>query len=135
MVRKFLVFKGFLKIMKNSSCRIQAIGYFLRVAASDNQQQTTTMKMTANQPITESAKTFGVENWPATGPVWIQTDRWGNALGWATKFSAHQCRALQAQVATARAEWDSAQVGATVTIPAGFHPRHGIKTATYFRVR
>jgi hypothetical protein len=100
--------------------------------AGDQPNQKT--KMTPNT-ITESARTFAQTNWPESGPVWVRVDQWGNALGWAVNMDECQARQCRAEVATAKAQWGAANIGDFVTVPTGFHPRHGIKTATFCRVR
>jgi hypothetical protein len=90
---------------------------------------------TTPQP-TAAAFAFAQENWPAEGPIHIRLDAWGNAIGWRNQpYTGTGARAIQSEAAAAATAWKSMQVGDTITVPVGWHPRHGAKTETWIRVR
>ena len=91
--------------------------------------------------ITVTNPEYAAEHRPATGPLWFKIgtpDIKGrcSAIGWkATPYTGAAAKAAIAEGRKAAAEWAAAQVGDVVSIPVGYHPRHGVRTETYVKVR
>ena len=83
-------------------------------------------------------KTFGQENWPTTGKVFVRVlvDACGTVpMSWAAQCPGLAARAMQQENMRARMEWENANIGDRVAVPKSFHPRHGVKFSTWERVR
>jgi hypothetical protein len=90
-----------------------------------------------NMSISESVKLFGVESWPSEGRIWVRMVPDGSAgLGWSNQpYTGTAAKAVQNEARQAAQRFAAMAVGDTCTVPVGYHPRHGIKTATWTRVR
>ena len=79
---------------------------------------------------------FADDNWPLTGPIWVEMDNGGHPIGWRlSPFVGTRIGAARAEGEIAAREWAAAQVGDVVAVPARYHPRHGVKWDYWTRVR
>lgn len=93
-------------------------------------------KIQSNQ-FTEHVLEFGRPHWPAEGKVWVRFSDNYNAHEWRYSDWAGMgvIKRLRPTFPAIAAAWRAANVGDVVTVPSGFHPRHGVRTQSWLRVR
>jgi len=83
-----------------------------------------------------SALTFGAAAWPSRGPVYVQLNKTGGAMGWSSRpYDGKVAGPIRAQAAAARAKWAALAVGDQVVAPVRWHPRHGVTSEVWLRVK
>ena len=86
--------------------------------------------------IKDSVKRLGFENWPAGSPIWVRiTPDGSSALGWrSSAYEGTSAKALRAEADACAIAFAKMQVGDTMAVPVGYHPRHGKRQETWTRV-